>query len=175
MPVAAQQRQEACRLRAITARSTHVLLAADDFRGVAEPLNETACGCTQCDCPGVLIGPLALGCFVSRSAAVEESMLTHRQPALSCRRPGGARPPLAAAGPPRRGGAAPPHAAAGAERPAGAGLWSHSSQRGKVGRVGRACAAWVGGWEGGLKVGRGKCTPAEASGMLMRLAACSCA
>lgn len=26
--------------------------AADDFRGVAEPLNETACGCTECDCPG---------------------------------------------------------------------------------------------------------------------------
>lgn len=27
----------------------------DDFRGVAEPLNETACGCTQCDCPGLVV------------------------------------------------------------------------------------------------------------------------
>lgn len=26
----------------------------DDWRGVAEPLNETACGCTECDCPGLV-------------------------------------------------------------------------------------------------------------------------
>ena len=27
---------------------------ADDARGVGEPLNETACGCLDCDCPGLV-------------------------------------------------------------------------------------------------------------------------
>lgn len=39
-----------------TASCMHITLltAADDARGVGEPLNETACGCLACDCPGLV-------------------------------------------------------------------------------------------------------------------------
>ena len=32
----------------------HRRLLYDDFRGVAEPLNETACGCRDCACHGLV-------------------------------------------------------------------------------------------------------------------------
>ena len=32
----------------------HRRILVDDGRGVREPLNETACGCRHCDCPGEL-------------------------------------------------------------------------------------------------------------------------
>lgn len=32
----------------------HRRTLADDWRGVAEPINETACGCTQCGCAGLV-------------------------------------------------------------------------------------------------------------------------
>lgn len=44
-------------------RPPHPCPRADDARGVGEPLNETMCGCTACNCPGELRsrggGPLA--------------------------------------------------------------------------------------------------------------------
>jgi alpha-mannosidase len=33
----------------------HRRLLHDDWRGVAEPLNETACGCCDCDCHGLVV------------------------------------------------------------------------------------------------------------------------
>eukprot|EP00898_Chlorokybus_atmophyticus_P006582 jgi/Chlat1/6925/Chrsp52S06594 len=33
----------------------HRRLFFDDWRGVAEPLNETECGCTNCNCPGLTV------------------------------------------------------------------------------------------------------------------------
>lgn len=32
----------------------HRRVLLDDARGVGEPLNETMCGCTACDCPGLV-------------------------------------------------------------------------------------------------------------------------
>ncbi len=32
----------------------HRRMFRDDARGVAENLNETMCGCTQCNCPGLV-------------------------------------------------------------------------------------------------------------------------
>lgn len=32
----------------------HRRILKDDARGVAQPLNETMCGCTQCHCPGLV-------------------------------------------------------------------------------------------------------------------------
>lgn len=33
----------------------HRRLLYDDRRGVAEPLNETACGCRECSCDGLIV------------------------------------------------------------------------------------------------------------------------
>ncbi len=33
----------------------HRRVLHDDWRGVAEPLNETACGCRDCDCHGLVV------------------------------------------------------------------------------------------------------------------------
>lgn len=33
----------------------HRRILSDDMRGVDEPLNETACGCTKCNCPGLVV------------------------------------------------------------------------------------------------------------------------
>ena len=33
----------------------HRRVLHDDYRGVTEPLNETACGCTDCGCHGLVV------------------------------------------------------------------------------------------------------------------------
>lgn len=39
----------------------HRRLLVDDWRGVGEALNETVCGCSNCDCPGMLT--YSIDCF----------------------------------------------------------------------------------------------------------------
>ena len=40
----------------------------DDQRGVAEPLNETMCGCRLCDCEGLIVRGSHYGIFTVRSS-----------------------------------------------------------------------------------------------------------
>lgn len=46
----------------------------DDRRGVAEPLNETACGCRDCACDGLIVRGTHLLTFEVRSLALRSSV-----------------------------------------------------------------------------------------------------
>lgn len=62
----------------------HRRLAADDTRGVVEPLNETACGCRGCGCGGLAVA----GEHVLAVAAGEEAgAVAAREAALAASRP----------------------------------------------------------------------------------------
>ena len=59
----------------------HRRLLYDDFRGVSEPLNETACGCRNCACHGLVArGKHLISLHVRLPTAADDTLVQWTPP-----------------------------------------------------------------------------------------------